>query len=117
MKLRSQLAALSLAALGVAGFSTSAQAQAPDPCTLYLCMASISGDGTPSPSCTGTILFWHTPSPSGLAVWTYYPVVKFWEDISYQVRQQYMNSCKGATDTPTNQAVSNAIMSKWGRVQ
>ncbi|MDA7418427.1 hypothetical protein PGB34_18820 [Xenophilus arseniciresistens] len=115
MGLHTRTIALSIA-LGTAGLCAPAHAQAPDPCALYLCMASVSGQGSPSASCTSAIQFWHTPSPAGLAVWTYYPVVKFWEDISYQVRQQYMNNCQGSTNTPGNQAISNAIMSQWGRV-
>lgn len=116
MRLRTHLAVFSLT-LGVASLSTPAQAQAPDPCTLYLCMASISGQGTPPATCSAAIAYWHIPFPGGLAYWTYYPVVKFWPDISYNIRKEYMNSCSGATDTSNNSNISDTIMNQWGRVE
>lgn len=116
MRLRTAFATLSLA-LGIASVNTSAQAQAPDPCTLYLCMASISGQGTPPGNCASALAYWHIPFPGGLAIWTYYPVTKFWPDQSYEYRKQYMNSCSGATNTQNNSNISDAIMDQWGRVE
>ncbi|RST44211.1 hypothetical protein [Variovorax sp. DXTD-1] len=112
MKLRTPLAALSLA-LGIASVNTSAQAQVPDPCTLYLCMASISGQGTPPGNCSSAIAYWHIPAPGGLAIYSYNPA-KFLSQPSYNYRKQYMNSCSGATNTPNNSNIFDTITNQWG---
>ncbi|RST44218.1 hypothetical protein [Variovorax sp. DXTD-1] len=117
MKLRTPLAALSLA-LGIASLSTSAQAQAPDPCTLYLCMASISGQGSKPANCAAATVYWGMPQLSGgLAVYDYYPVVQFNAPSSYMNRRSYMSGCRGATDTPNNSNIFEAIMNQWGYQQ
>lgn len=113
MKLRTPLAALSLA-LGIASLSTSAQAQAPDPCTLYLCMASKSGQGSQPANCTPAISYWHFAFPFGLAIYDYY-TGEFMAEPSYNYRKQYMNNCPGATNTSNNSNISDAIMNQWGR--
>jgi len=114
MRLRIPLATLSVA-FEIAFATTSAQAQVPDPCTLYLCMASISGEGTVPANCTSAVTYWHVPAPVGLAIYSYHPW-KFLAQPSYNYRKQYMNSCSGTTDTQNNSNISDTIMNKWGRI-
>ena len=114
MRLRIHLAALSLA-LSLVGLSTPAQAQAPDPCTLYLCMASISGQGSKPANCIPSTTYWGIPVEAGGFAVYYYGV--FVPPASYMVRQTYLNSCPGATNTANNSTILNAIMSQWGYEQ
>lgn len=104
MKIR----ALALGLLfGVAALcDTPAHAQTVDPCTVYTCMAGISGFGASGgPACAPAIAYWH----SALAV--YSPA--FNPPASAAVRKAYMASCEGG-DTASNAAVFAAIMSTWG---
>jgi hypothetical protein len=84
-----------------------------DPCTVYMCMAGISGFGaTGGPGCVPALAFWDAPTPTGLAVydwWGFDPVA------SYAVRQSYLSSpsCLG-TAFPTNAAILGTIMATWG---
>lgn len=114
MRLRTLFVAHSVA-LGIAGMTTSAQAQVPDPCTLYLCMASKSGQGTVPANCTAAVTYWHMPAPAGLAIYSYSPW-KFLAQKSYNNRKQYMNSCSGATNTQNNSNISDTIMNQWGSI-
>lgn len=107
MKLRTLAATL---ALGVAASLTSAHAQATDPCSVYLCMAGISGYGTSGgPACMAPIAYWHTPAPAGLAV--YHPY--FNPVASYALRRSYMTACPAA-NLGTNAAAVEAILAEWG---
>lgn len=104
MKPRILLASLVLSATGL--MSTPARAQSVDPCTLYLCMAGISGFGASGgPGCVSAIAYWHT----ALAVYSPY----FNPPASAALRKGYMAACPGATTT-TNAAVFAAIMATWG---
>lgn len=103
-----------LFALSFVGASTPARAQATDACTVYLCMASISGQGSPPANCTAAILQWHLPQfIGGLAIYNWHPW-KFLPKPSYNNRKQYINSCSGATDTANNGSISDSIMNQWG---
>ena len=112
MRLRTPSAALSVA-LGIASMNTTAQAQVPDPCTVYLCMAGMSGQGSVPANCAPAVAYWHAPAPAGLAIYVYW---KFKAQASYNNRKQYMNSCSGATDTQKNSNISDIIMNQWGSV-
>lgn len=112
MRLRTSFGALSVA-LGIASMATSAQAQVPSPCTVYLCMASKSGQGIAPANCAPAIAYWHAPAPAGLAIYIYW---KFKAQASYNNRKQYMNSCSGATNTQNNSNISDTIMNQWGSV-
>ena len=112
MKLRTLFATLALGA----ACSTAApvQAQSVDPCTVYLCMAGISGFSVGSgggPACAPAIVYWHAPTPAGLAV--YHPPQGFNPPASAARRRAYLMSCPGAT-TASNAGVLQAIMSTWG---
>ncbi len=98
--------ALGLTLSLIALHATPARAQTVDPCTVYICMAGISGFGASGgPDCTAAVAFWH----SALAVYSPY----FNSPASAARRDAYMKTCKGAT-TATNAAVFTAIMTTWG---
>lgn len=103
------------AALGAACLITNpTQAQTIDPCTVYLCMAGISGFGASGgPACAPALVYWHAPTPAGLAV--YHPPQGFNPPASAARREAYLLTCPGAT-TASNTAVLQAIMSTWGSV-
>lgn len=84
-------------------------AQSMDPCTVYMCMAGISGFGASGGlACTPAITYWHT----ALAVYSPY----FNPPASAARRRAYMTpGCPGA-NVATNTAVLNAIMAEWGWV-
>lgn len=106
MKLRALLTtfALSTASLIV----TPTHAQAVDPCTVYLCMAGISGFGASGgPACAPSMVYWHT----ALAVYSPY----FNPPASLARREAYLLTCPGSTTT-TNAGVLQAILSQWGSV-
>lgn len=104
MKTRFLLASLAFSAMGLT--SAPARAQSVDPCTVYLCMAGISGFGASGgPGCGPAIAYWHT----ALAVYSPY----FNPPASAALRKGYMGTCPGATTT-TNAAVFAAIMATWG---
>jgi hypothetical protein len=112
MKLRALFTTL---ALGAACLTTiPASAQTVDPCTVYLCMAGISGFGASGgPACAPALAYWHAPTPAGLAV--YHPPQGFNPPASAASREEYLLTCPGAT-TANNTAVLQAIMSTWGSV-
>ena len=55
MKLHTRFPTIVFALSVGIGLSTPARAQAPDPCTVYLCMAGMSGSGTTGPGCDGAV--------------------------------------------------------------
>lgn len=104
-------ATVTLTAGIVLGASTPVQAQAIDPCTVYLCMAGISGEGASGgPGCAPAMAWWHSPAPAGLAVYVY---GVFIPPASYALREEYLSSCVGA-DYLTNAAIVQEILAMWG---
>lgn len=105
------LRALAITALLGTACLTSAHAQAPDPCTLYTCMAGMPGVvGLPGgPGCTAPIIFWHSPTPSGLAVYSPY----FNPPASAAARRAYLMTCPGS-NAATNAAILQAIINEYG---
>ena len=95
-------------ALGVATLSSSpAVAQGVAPCSVYTCMAGMSGAGTTGgPACTAPIDM-------------FFSIVIF--DPSYdasataEARRKYMEVCEG-TQLPTNAAILNTIIAEWGYI-
>jgi hypothetical protein len=88
-----------------------AHAQSVDPCTVYMCMAGISGSGASGgPGCAPALAFWDAPTPGGLAV---YDEIGFDPFSSYAVRQTYLMTCPGA-NALSNAAILQAIMLEWG---
>lgn len=111
MKLRSLFTVLMLGATCM--MSAPSRAQAMDPCSVYLCMAGISGFGASGgPACTVPVQYWHLVAPAGLAV---YDNSGFNAPASYSLRRTYLMSCPGST-TATNAAVLEAIMTEWGMI-
>lgn len=110
MRLRGLLAT---AALGAACLTTSpARAQTVDPCTVYICMAGISGFGASGgPTCAPALAYWHAPTPAGLAV--YHPPQGFNPPASVVRRTTYMESCVTITVNPD---VVSAIIAMYGSV-
>lgn len=105
--------ALLASLLGLTAASSPVHAQAMDPCTVYLCMAGLSGFGASGGAgCTAATTFWHTPAPAGLAV--YHPY--FNPGASAKLRRSYLQQgCKGS-QTLTNATVLNTIITTWGYV-
>lgn len=95
-------------ALGVVALTTTAaHAQSVDPCSVYTCMAGISGSGaTGGPAC-------------GPAIDMFFSIVIFdpWYDAqaTAMARRQFMMTCAGA-DIATNAAILNAIIAEWGYI-
>lgn len=108
MKLRASLTAL---VLGAACLITApVRAQAVDPCTVYMCMAGISGFGASGGyACTPALVYWHAPTPVGLAV--YHPPQGFNPPASAARRTTYMDSCMTITVNPD---VVSAIIALHG---
>lgn len=110
MRLRGLLAT---AALGAVCLATSpVRAQTVDPCTVYMCMAGISGFGASGgPTCAPALAYWHAPTPAGLAV--YHPPQGFNPPASAARRTAYMESCVTITVNPD---VVSAIIAMHGSV-
>lgn len=107
MKLHPLLVAF---ALGTAATLTIApvRAQSVDPCTVYTCMAGISGAGASGgPACAPSLAYWHT----ALAVYSPY----FNPPASAARRRAYLMTCPGA-QVATNAVVLTAIINIWGYV-
>lgn len=102
-------AIITATALGLASLSPQTHAQAAvDPCTVYLCMAGLSGYGASGGAgCTPAVTYWHT------ALTVYNPY--FNASATAARRQTYMMTCPGS-NTKQNSAVFQAIMRTWGRV-
>jgi hypothetical protein len=105
MKLRVLLTTL---ALGTAALAiTPARAQAVDPCTVYVCMAGISGAGASGGAgCAPATTFFFS-----IAIFDPY----FDAPATSMARRHYLMSCPGA-NAPTNAALLNAIIAQWGSV-
>lgn len=103
MKLRPLLAALTISATGLA--VGTAHAQSADPCSVYTCMAGISGSGTTGgPACTAPIAAFHA-----IQVWD----PEFDSGATATARRQFLMSCPGA-QVATNLAIVEAIIAQWG---
>lgn len=100
-------------ALGTACLiTTPAHAQAIDPCTVYMCMAGISGFGASGgPACAPALVYWHAPTPAGLAV--YHPPQGFNPPASATQRMTYMESCTTITVNPD---VVSSIIAMYGSI-
>lgn len=85
-----------------------AHSQSVDPCSVYVCMAGISGAGaTGGPACAPSLAYWHTT----LTVYSPY----FNPPASALRRRGYLMTCPQA-QAATNAALLNAIISTWGYV-
>jgi len=108
MRLRGLLATATLSAACLV--TPPARAQTVDPCTVYVCMAGISGFGASGgPDCATALTYWHAPTPAGLAV--YHPPQGFDAPASVVERQTYMESCVTITVNPD---VVSAIIAMYG---
>jgi hypothetical protein len=86
--------------------------QGAEPCTLYLCMAGISGTGSSGgPACDAPIAYWHASAPMGITV---SGSSSFDAPDSLGLRRAYLSSCPGATNTPQNAAILQTILDVWG---
>lgn len=102
MKLRTLLTTI---ALGTASLALApARAQTVDPCTVYMCMAGISGVGASGgPACSAaTDVFFD------IAIFDPY----FDAPDTAAARRQYLMTCPGAT-TATNAAILETIIATW----
>lgn len=97
---------LSTLILGAAALSSSSTyAQAMDPCSVYTCMAGISGVGASGgPACA-------------VPIQTFFSIVVmdpyFDAPATSAARQEYLATCKGSSDAG-NAAILAAIISEWG---
>ncbi|WP_218539992.1 hypothetical protein [Xanthomonas euvesicatoria] len=103
MKLRAISATHVLAAALGLGLSAPVHAQAPDPCSVFLCMASVSGFGTPSPQCTAPIAAFHA-----IQVWS----PAFNPPATAAARRTFLMTCPGAS--VPNQPIVETIITQWG---
>ncbi|MBD8873466.1 TrbM/KikA/MpfK family conjugal transfer protein [Rhodanobacter sp. DHB23] len=103
MKLRPLFAAL---AIGATGLTTgTAHAQGADPCSVYTCMAGLSGSGAPGgAACTAPIATFHA-----IQVWSPH----FNSSATAAARRRFLMKCPGAQE-PTNLVILNAIIAEWG---
>lgn len=84
------------------------RAQGVDPCTVYICMAGVSGaGGSGGPACAPALAFWH----GALAV--YSPL--FNPPASAARRASYLRTCPGASYA-SNAATLETIIAAWGWV-
>jgi len=97
-----------LATVAAAGLAVApVRAQSVDPCTVYTCMAGISGAGTSGgPACIPATTYFFS-----LVVFD--PV--FDAAATAELRRAYLMTCPGANVT-TNAAVLSAIIAEWGAV-
>ncbi|WP_126941655.1 hypothetical protein [Xanthomonas sp. BRIP62409] len=103
MKPRTTAATFALAAALGLGLSAPARAQAPDPCSVFLCMASKTGFGAPTAECAAPIGVFHA-----IQVWDPH----FDSPATAAARRAYLMTCPGAS--VPNQAILEAIIGKWG---
>ena len=104
MKLRTIATTFALAAALGLGLSAPARAQAPDPCSVFLCMASMVAPSAPGgPACAAPIATFHA-----IQVWS----PAFNPPATAAARLVYLTTCPGAT--APNQAILEAIIAKWG---
>jgi len=103
MNPRTLLAALAIGATGLA--VAPVHAQGADPCSVYVCMAGISGDGTTGgPECAGAIATFHA-----IQVWD----PEFDSGSTATARRTFLMTCPGV-QVPTNAAVLEGIIAQWG---
>ena len=113
MKLRTLFAPLTLS-LAIGLTTAPVHAQSIDPCTVYTCMAGLSGFGASGgPGCSPAVAYWHAPTPAGLAVYAYGVFVP---PASYTLRRSYLTTGCPAASFATNAAILEAIMTEWGSV-
>ncbi|MBP1475772.1 hypothetical protein J7I44_15805 [Frateuria sp. MAH-13] len=87
--------------------ATPVHAQSVDPCTVYTCMAGISGAGASGgPACVPATTYFFS-----LAVFDPW----FDAPATSQLRRTYLMTCPGA-NVATNAALLNAIIAEWGTV-
>ncbi|MBO9769999.1 MULTISPECIES: hypothetical protein [Xanthomonas] len=103
MKLRSIGATFALAAAFGLGLGAPANAQAADPCSVFLCMAAVSGFGKPSAECAAPIAAFHA-----IQIWDPH----FDSGATAAARRTYLMTCPGVV--PVNQATLEAIIGQWG---
>ncbi|MBB5866518.1 hypothetical protein [Xanthomonas sp. 3058] len=103
MKLRTIATTFALAATLGLGLSAPTRAQAADPCSVFLCMAAVSGFGKPSAECAAPIAAFHA-----IQIWDPH----FDSPATAVARRQYLMTCPGTV--PVNQAVLEAIIGQWG---
>lgn len=104
MKLHTVLAPLAFGLSIAAGLSVPARAQAPDPCTVFICMAGISGSGSDGgPGCIA-------PKQTffGIQIWD----PKYNPSATSAARRMYLMGCPSATTV--NAGILNAIIAIWG---
>ncbi|MBS7777349.1 TrbM/KikA/MpfK family conjugal transfer protein [Acidovorax sp. CCYZU-2555] len=105
MKLRTISRFFALAsALGFV-LTAPARAQAPDPCSVFLCMASVSGFGTPTPACAPPIAVFHS-----IQIWS----PAFNPSATAAARRAFLMACPGAA--VPNQPILEAIIAQWGYI-
>lgn len=108
MKLRALFTTVTLGAACL--ITAPVRAQAVDPCTVYMCMAGISGFGASGgPACAPTLFYWSAPAPAGLAV--YHPPQGFNPPASAARRTTRIESCTTITVNPD---VVSAIIAQHG---
>jgi hypothetical protein len=103
MKLSTLLTAITISTTAL--IVGSVHAQGVEPCSVYTCMASVSGVGTPGgPACTTPIAAFHA-----IQVWD----PEFDSGSTAAARRKYLMTCPGV-EVPANLAILNTIISKWG---
>lgn len=106
MKLRTLTSAVALIFSVGMGLSAPARAQAPDPCTVFICMAGMSGAGSPGGAgCTAAIQTFFS-----IQIWSPW----FNAPATSMARQNYLMTCPGSTGA--NAGMLSAIISQWGSV-
>ena len=104
MKLRVLCATLAFGALGMMTMAP-VHAQSVDPCTVYTCMAGISGSGASGgPGCTAATDYFF----GVLVVFDPY----FDAPDTAQVRRNYLATCQGS-NYESNAAILNSIITTW----
>lgn len=102
---RHAFSALLVGALGLTTASSRVHAQGGDPCSVYTCMAGISGYGTSGGAgCTAPVAVFHA-----IQIWD----PDFDSSATASARRQYLMTCPGAQE-PSNLAILNAIIAEWG---
>jgi len=106
MKLRTRLAPLVLAS-AIALTAAPVRAQSVDPCTVYACMAGISGFGASGgPGC----------APANAVFFAIVVFDPLFDPVSTSLaRRTFLMSCPGA-NVATNEAILQAIIGLWGSV-
>lgn len=105
MNPRTLLTALAICTTGLA--VAPVHAQTADPCSVYVCMAGISGAGaTGGPACTAPIAAFHA-----IQIWD----PEFDSGATAAARRTFLMTCPGA-QVATNAAILEAIITQWGYI-